>query len=117
MAVDKKKGERKKRGKGEKEPEEGKKNIENTEDKKLQKTSPDYLFQLETKSSKLHLFCISKKHLQIYELGFIFSSGMGFYHVENSFYLGGGSLRGHYFSNFRKILPNGEVTELQKMSK
>ena len=41
---------------------------------------------------------------------------MGFHHVENSLYLGGGHLDGQYFSRFSKILPDGEITELKKMS-
>ena len=44
---------------------------------------------------------------------------MGFYHVENSFYFGGGRPGYHtnydHISNFRKILPNGQLTKIQKM--
>ena len=42
--------------------------------------------------------------------------GMGFYHVENSLYLGGGHLDEDYLSSFRKILPSGERIELQKLT-
>ena len=34
---------------------------------------------------------IPKKELKTDELGFSVVQGMGYYHVENSFYLGGGS--------------------------
>ena len=40
---------------------------------------------------------------------------MGFYRVENSLYLGGATDFDKRFSNFRKIRPNGEHTELQQM--
>ena len=44
---------------------------------------------------------------------------MAFYHVENSFYLGGGYGGDYpsfaYFNNFRKILADGEAIELQEM--
>ena len=40
---------------------------------------------------------------------------MGFYHVESSLFLGGGGLNDDFLSNFKKLLPNGEATELQKM--
>ena len=40
---------------------------------------------------------------------------MGFYHVENNFYLGGGSDSKNYFSNFRNMSPSGEFILLQRM--
>ena len=53
--------------------------------------------------------------MQTHELGFTFSVGMGFHHVDNSLFLGGGTDYVKYFSKFRKVLPSGRVTELQKM--
>ena len=76
--------------KQENEEEEVKHSIEIKHKSHRQKTSPQYLFQAETESSKLHVFCIQKKELQVHELDFIFPKGMGFYHIENGFYLGGG---------------------------
>ena len=44
---------------------------------------------------------------------------MGFCHVENSFYLdegwNGKLLNSSYLSTFRKLVPSGEVAELEKM--
>ena len=60
---------------------------------------------MESGTIKLHLFCIPKKELKTYELGFGFLSGMGFYHVENRFYVGGGANWSKYFSHFRVIMP------------
>ena len=44
---------------------------------------------------------------------------MGFYHVDNCSYLGGGAALNYpnyeFSSKFRKLLPNGEVSELQMM--
>ena len=67
----------------------------------------------------MHVFSISKKEIKTYEVGFTFPEAMGFYHVENGFYLGGGlegSFPNYQFSShFRKLKPNGEVALLQKM--
>ena len=39
---------------------------------------------------------------------------MGFYHVENCFYLGGGTFDySEFLSEFRKLKPNGECTQLE----
>ena len=82
----------------------------------LPKRALQYLYQVETESSKLHVFSIPKKELKVHELDLTFSRGIGFYHAENSFYFGGGALRNYltyeFFSNFRKLRPTGEVTEL-----
>ena len=43
-----------------------------------QKTSPQYLFQVEDDPSKLHVFCILKKELKTYEVSFTFPGAMGF---------------------------------------
>ena len=41
---------------------------------------------------------------------------MGFYHVENSFFLAGGTLDYlKYCFLFRKVRPDGEVTKLREM--
>ena len=71
--------------------EEAKEEIKITRNSPLQKTPSQYLFQGQTFSPRLRAFGILKKELKSYELGFRFIPGMGFYHVENSFYLGGGS--------------------------
>ena len=91
--------------------------FKNTEIKRHhRKTSPEYLFQPETHSSKVHLFWIPKKKLKTQQLQFTIPAAMGFYHVNSSFYLGGGrDYVKNYLSSFRTILPNGEATELQKM--
>ena len=54
------------------------------------RAAPQCLFQVDTESSKLHVFCIPNKTLKTYEVGFTFPEGMGFYHVDNCFYIGGG---------------------------
>ena len=54
------------------------------------KASVGYLFQVEHEAPKLRVFCFLKKELENYEVGFLFSKGMGFHHVKNSLYLGGG---------------------------
>ena len=79
------------------------------------KTSLGYLFQVEINSSKLHLFCIPKTEFKTYYFDLPLTGAMGFYHVENSFYLGGGKNWSLFLAHFRKILTSGEVTELQKM--
>ena len=53
--------------------------------------------------------------MKTHEVSFTFKGAMAFHHVENSFYCGGGYLNGEYFANFRRILPNGEAIELQKI--
>ena len=59
----------------------------------------EYLFQVETNSSKLYIFCIPKKELKAHELQFTFPYGMGFNHLEDCFYLcGGWSTEGKYYS-------------------
>lgn len=76
----------------------------------------EYLFQAEAESSKLYVCCIPKRELKTYELPFTFSWGMGFYHVDGSFYVGGGTLDDdQYFSEFRKVAPDGQFSELHKM--
>ena len=40
---------------------------------------------------------------------------MGFYHLDNRFYLGGGFIHPKFLAHFKAILPNGEVTHLQQM--
>ena len=75
------------------------------QNKHLRKTSCEYLFQGEDDSCKLLVFCIPKKQLKT--LGFPFVWGMGFYHVGNSLYIGGGVVLGQFFSQFNKLLPNG----------
>ena len=71
---------------------------------------------MQGESCKVHIFCIPKKELKTYILKFTFSEGMGFHHVENSFYVGGGYLgdlaNNQYFSQFTKIMRNGELREL-----
>ena len=83
------------------------------------KTSPDQLFSLQRKSSKLRVFSISRKTLETFKITFHIPYGMGFFHVEKSLYLGGGVAPNYpkylYFSKCRKALSNGEVTELKEM--
>ena len=55
------------------------------------------------------------KELKTYKVDFTFPEGMGFYHLDNRFYLGGGHIHPKYFAHFKSILANGEVTHLQKM--
>ena len=59
-------GEATKKGKRQKEREEEKKKIELRQNSHHQKSSLQYLFQVETDSSKLHQFCIPKKELKTY---------------------------------------------------
>ena len=66
-------------------------------------------------NNKQHTANVVRAWSKAYELNFAFFIGMGFYHVETSLYLGGGYLDGEFFSNFSKLLPNREVTQLQKM--
>ena len=68
-------------------------------------------------SSKLHVFCFSKKEIKTYEVGFTFSEAMGFVHVENYLYIGGGTFDySEFFSQFRKLKSNGECTGLQEIT-
>lgn len=62
----------------------------------------EHLFQVETGSSKLHVFCIPKKELKTYEVEISFAPGMGFSHVNNSLFLCGG--RTGIYPNY-KYLP------------
>ena len=96
--------------------EEKKSNTYFTQNQHHRKRSPEYLLQPQTDSTKLHAFWIPKKELKTYELGFTISKGMGFYHVENDFYFGGGTVDfKKYVSNFSKINAR-KITELQMMS-
>ena len=80
------------------------------------KRSPQYLFQVEDYSEMVHVFCIPQKQIKTYLVDFKFCNGMGFYHVENSFFLAGGTPDWlSYFFEFRKILSNGGFTQLHKM--
>ena len=82
----------------------------------LRKTAHPYLFQLEDESSKLHVLEIPKNQIETHSQNFTISRGMGFFHVDNCFYLGGGTLNwSSYFSNFRKVMPNGQYSKLQSM--
>ena len=77
----------------------------------IKKITPGYLFQTVADSTKLHMFSIfPKKAIKIYKCGFMFPGEIGSYHVENCFYFGGGYLNWKYYGNFRKVMPNGEVT-------
>ena len=73
------------------EAEEEKKKMELRQNSHHRKSSLQYVFQVETDTFKLHQFCIPRKELKTYEDDTPFSDAMGFYHVENSFYLGGGT--------------------------
>ena len=63
--------------------------------KRAMKQKSEYLFQVQSGSSKLLIFCIPKKELTIYKLNFAFSYRMGFTHFENCFYLCGGTFIGN----------------------
>ena len=76
-----------------------------------QKQSLQYLFQVRTVSSLLHIFCIPMKKLKTYKVDFIFPGAMCFYHRDNRFYLGGGHIHLKCFAHFKAILANGELTE------
>ena len=57
-----------------------------------------------------------KKELKTRLIDFTFSLGMGFYHVGNSFYLGGGTFNySEFLSKFRKLKPNRECTQLEEL--
>ena len=81
----------------------------------LPKISSEHLFEVETEPPKLYVFSISKNKLKTYQPGFVPYWGMCLQHVGNSIYLGGGEINGENYSNFRKVLTNGEGTELQRM--
>ena len=70
------------------EEEKNNKKIKDKQNSHLRKISPQHLFQVELCSYKVHIFCISRKEFKTYDVDFAFSRGMGFYHVENSFYFG-----------------------------
>ena len=70
---------------------------------------------MQANSSNLHIFSIPKKEIKTSKLDFKFPFGMGFFHVEDYLYIGGGYEHHKYFSQFKKIKQNGEATELQKM--
>ena len=91
------------------------KEIRNDSTARHRKEDPEYLYQHWTELSDLAVFCIPRKQLKTYEFTFKFPGGLGFYHVENSFYFGGGVLGAKYFTEFRKINPDGKLTELRNM--
>ena len=66
--------------------------------------APEYLFEVDDEPSRLHVFCISKKQLKTYELGFAVPYvGTRQHHVGESIYLGGGVRDDEFFSSFWKI--------------
>ena len=74
------------------------------------KTSPEWLFQVQANSYKLHVFCIPKKEFKTYELDFTFLYAVGFYLVEMAFYLGGGTPAWLQYSfQLRKLKTNGNT--------
>ena len=56
----------------EREEEKNNKKIKHRQNSHNRKSSPEHLFQVETGTSKLHVFCIPKKELKTYSLGFRF---------------------------------------------
>ena len=54
--------------------------------------------------------------MKTHGLDFTFSEGIGFYHAEKRFYIGGGINEcSKFLSRLIAILPNGECTVLEKM--
>ena len=66
-------------------------------------------------SPSFHIFCIPTKELKTYEVDFRFPNGIGFLHVEKSFYAAGGYRVGAYSNKFIKITHNGELSALAMM--